>query len=290
MTAGGHPASRVARWDGSTWSALGVGVDGQVSALAVSGTDVYAGGFFATAGGGSASFVARWNGSAWSQLTSGTNAQALALATSGANVYVGGVFSIAGGGAAAIRPVERQRMVFLGRRSTPGERCLRSPSTAPTCAGGSFVTAGPRRQLRRQKNGSVWSSLGLGATISPCARVTGNDLYVAAGYRAPAAAFYRVHRQMEWRQLVVARLRSHRYSAGVGRLRVESVRWRITHHGGRQSCREHRQMEWLVVVGARFGCRRHGPVAGGLRERPLCRRRLHHCRWQSRQPRREMGR
>ena len=42
-----------------------------VSALAVSGSDLYAGGAFPTAGGGAANHVAKWNGSSWSALGSG---------------------------------------------------------------------------------------------------------------------------------------------------------------------------------------------------------------------------
>ena len=51
---------------------LGLG-DGQrsVYALAVSGTDLYAGGHFTTAGGVTANYIAKWDGSAWSALGSG---------------------------------------------------------------------------------------------------------------------------------------------------------------------------------------------------------------------------
>jgi hypothetical protein len=53
--AGGVAANRVARWDGSQWTALGVGTDDHVLALATfddgRGTALYAGGEFTTAGG-----------------------------------------------------------------------------------------------------------------------------------------------------------------------------------------------------------------------------------------------
>jgi parallel beta-helix repeat protein len=52
--AGGVPASNIARWDGSSWNALGSGVDDYVNALATSGDRLYVGGMFTQAGGSGA--------------------------------------------------------------------------------------------------------------------------------------------------------------------------------------------------------------------------------------------
>lgn len=49
--AGATLANYIARWNGSSWGALGSGLNNMVSAIAVSGTDVYVGGQFTTAGG-----------------------------------------------------------------------------------------------------------------------------------------------------------------------------------------------------------------------------------------------
>src|SRR5205085_3263771 len=68
----GVAASRVAIWDGSTWRALGVGLNGDAYALAgAPNGDLIAGGNFVQAGGAPAVRVARWNGSTWSPLGSG---------------------------------------------------------------------------------------------------------------------------------------------------------------------------------------------------------------------------
>src|SRR5437667_5948018 len=71
--------------------------DVDVSALAVSGSDLYAGGLFKRAGGSPANYIAKWNGSSWSALGSGMNSYVYDLAVSGSDLYAGGTFTTAGG-------------------------------------------------------------------------------------------------------------------------------------------------------------------------------------------------
>ena len=63
-TAGGVAANRIARWDGSAWSPLGLGTNGRIHALAAfddgSGPGLYMGGTFTTAGGVALGRMARW--------------------------------------------------------------------------------------------------------------------------------------------------------------------------------------------------------------------------------------
>jgi len=96
-TSGGVSANRIARWNGTSWSALGSGMSGTVFTLAVIGTDLHAGGGFTTAGGVSANYIAKWDGTSWSALGSGMNGAVLALAAIGSELYVGGSFTTAGG-------------------------------------------------------------------------------------------------------------------------------------------------------------------------------------------------
>jgi hypothetical protein len=103
-------ADNIARWDGSHWHALGSdgsgngAVPGEVHAIAVSGSDVYVGGWFSAVHDGStyldtADYIAKWNGSHWSALGSdglgngSLNNGVVAIAVSGSNVYVGGYFT-----------------------------------------------------------------------------------------------------------------------------------------------------------------------------------------------------
>src|SRR5205085_10483935 len=100
-------ANHIARWDGTGWSVLGSGTDTSVLAVAVSGTDLYAGGYFNTAGGIAATNIAKWDGTSWSALGSGMGGacpfkcpHVTALAVSGSRLYAGGLFTTAGGVAA----------------------------------------------------------------------------------------------------------------------------------------------------------------------------------------------
>src|SRR6185369_9655885 len=85
-------AKNIAKWNGSTWTALGSGVDGGTTyqgalALAVSGGNLYAGGYFTNAGGLVANHIAKWNGSSWSALGAGMNQFVAALTASGNDLY-----------------------------------------------------------------------------------------------------------------------------------------------------------------------------------------------------------
>jgi hypothetical protein len=98
--AGGMGASRVAKWNGTAWSALGAGVGSNVWALAVDGSgNLYVGGFFFTAGGVAVSNIARWSGVAWSTPGTGLSNQVAVLVGDGSGqVYAGGEFVTVGDG------------------------------------------------------------------------------------------------------------------------------------------------------------------------------------------------
>ncbi|TWT45100.1 Cortical protein marker for cell polarity [Phycisphaerae bacterium RAS1] len=109
-TAGGVPANSIAKWNGSSWSALGIGMNNTVFDLTVFddgvGAALFAGGLFTTAGGEAASRIGKWSGSNWSPLGSGISAgpfvsMVLAVTVfgdgSGPALYAGGNFSTAGG-------------------------------------------------------------------------------------------------------------------------------------------------------------------------------------------------
>ena len=163
LTAGGKSAYGIAKWDGSAWSALtptlgsGLGMYSWVYALAVSGTNLYAGGRISTAGDNWANNIAKWDGSAWSALGSGMNDCVYALAVSGTNLYAGGSFTNAGG-ITASRIVKWNGSAWsaLGSGMNSGVSALLATGT-DLYAGGSFTKAGGNTANYFAKwDGSVW--------------------------------------------------------------------------------------------------------------------------------------
>lgn len=100
---GNATVNRIAKWNGSTWSALGHGVAGggpSVDAIVVNGSDVYVGGSFTQTCGNddcssyiAANRITKWNGSAWSTLGNGLDYPIHALAMNGGDLYAGGEFT-----------------------------------------------------------------------------------------------------------------------------------------------------------------------------------------------------
>ena len=167
-------ANRIARWDGTAWSALsgpsGTGYWRASYALAVfddgSGPALYAGGYFTTAGGVTVNNIARWDGSAWSALAgpsgTGIDSSVVALAVfddgSGPALYAGGLFTTAGGvtvnriarwNGSAWSALSGPCGTGVGDGSTRGSGPSPSSTTAPgppCIAGGNFDTAGGRQR------------------------------------------------------------------------------------------------------------------------------------------------
>ncbi len=172
-TAGGAGANRIARWNGSSWSALGTGMNGTVSALTVfddgGGLALYAGGSFTTAGGVSVNRIAKWDGSSWSALGTGADNTVRDLTVfndgGGPALYAGGLFTTAGGVSAnriAKWNGASWSALATGMNSTVfALTVFDDGGGAALYAGGFFTTAGGVNANRIAKwNGSSWSNLG----------------------------------------------------------------------------------------------------------------------------------
>lgn len=106
----GVPVSRVAKWDGQSWSEVGTPTNGSIVDFAVfddgAGGDpaLYAAGTFTSVAGIPAARMARWDGQSWSPLGSGitgggnvVNALAAFDHGAGPTLYAAGGFTTAGG-------------------------------------------------------------------------------------------------------------------------------------------------------------------------------------------------
>jgi HYR domain-containing protein len=184
-TAGGIAAKKVARWNGSSWSALGAGISGggggnpTVFALASyddgSGPALYAGGNFTIAGGNAASRIARWNGASWSALGSGLGPLSVCLGLtvyddgSGPALIVCGTFTTAGGVFANnIAKWDGTSWSSLGFGTNDSVLCLtvHDDGCGPALfAAGEFTLAGIMAANRIARwNGSFWAPLGSGVS------------------------------------------------------------------------------------------------------------------------------
>lgn len=215
---GGTPAGSIAAWNGSTWTALGSGINGRVRALREfddgQGSALYVGGQFTTAGGLPANNVARWDGTAWSALgtgiSGGSNTRVEAFAVfddgSGPALYVGGWFNSAGG--VPVQNIARwdgstwSALPGLGTATTtlggaPMVNCLtvHDDGTGPALyVGGSFNQAGgAAANYVARFNGSSWSPLGVGLDASVQSLVAFDDgsgpaLYAGGGFQQAGGA------------------------------------------------------------------------------------------------------
>ncbi len=190
--------NQIAKWDGSTWSALGSGMDSSVNALAVDGSgSVYAGGYFTSAGtcdsAAGCNWIAKWDGSTWSALGSGMDSYVLALAVDGSGaLYAGGHFTSAGtcdsaAGCNYVAKWDGSTWSALGSGMNGNVNALAVDGSGSVYAGGDFSRAGTCTRAGcnyvAKWNGSTWSALGSGMNSYVYAlAVDGSGSVYAGGY------------------------------------------------------------------------------------------------------------
>ncbi|MEX1071893.1 MAG: sortase [Anaerolineales bacterium] len=218
-------ADRIAKWDGSNWSALGSNgagggsLNNAVSALAVIGTDLYVGGTFTNVNNSgttltAADRIAKWDGSDWSALSSngaadgsiGNNA-VLALVASGSNLYVGGSFINVNNGGTSLTAADRiaewdgSNWSALGSNGaadgslTSGQVNALAVIGTDVYVGGTFTnvndngTALAAADRLARWDGSNWSALGSNGAgdgslnnSALALAVLGGDLYVGGSF------------------------------------------------------------------------------------------------------------
>lgn len=200
--AGGVTVNHVAKWDGSTWSALsgpsGTGLDDRVTSLTVhndgGGSSLFAGGEFSTAGGITVNHVARWNGTNWSALSgpsgTGTDNRVYSLTVyddgGGNALYAGGRFDLAGG--VTVNHIAKWNGTAWSALSGPSGTGLDDWAFALTVyddgggdalyVGGRFTTAGGVTV----NNIAKWDSTAWSALSGPSGSGLDDDVYTLAVY------------------------------------------------------------------------------------------------------------
>lgn len=186
-TVGGVSVNHIAKWDGSTWSPLGSGVNAAVTALAVyddgTGPALYAGGQFSDAGGFAANRIAKWDGTTWSPLANGVGgavgyADVSTLTVfddgTGPGLYAGGWFNLASGVSAdGIARWDGSYWSSAGGGvGVPGSYsdvktlAVFDDGTGPALfAGGTFtLSSGVPTNLLARWDGNGWSTVGSGVS------------------------------------------------------------------------------------------------------------------------------
>ena len=204
-------ANKVARWDGSQWRTLGAPFSfspfpfSDVYTLALSGTEVLAGGSFTNAGGVSgANYVAKLSGNTWGALgpTNSINGTVRTLVVTGTTtkeVLAGGFFTDAGGNPNAdyLARLSGGSWGALGTTPLNGAVYALAVGSAGVFAGGAFVDAGgvTEADYVARWDGSQWRALGGSGGVGAFApvggsfpvvsslAVSGNNLYVGGFFQ-----------------------------------------------------------------------------------------------------------
>jgi len=192
---GGVACNRIAKWNGSAWSALGTGLNAAAFSVKVAPNgDVYVGGSFTTAGGTTAGYCARWDGSMWHNMGTylGLNntVYSIVISNDGTQVFLGGAFTderTSPGNLAlnyvALYETAYNEFFVLGDGFDNTVRKLVLTMAGRLYAGGDFTLSGAQPMLYISYwNGSAWYNLGAGANdVIYNLDVDNHDNILAAG-------------------------------------------------------------------------------------------------------------
>jgi len=193
---GGIAATNIAKWDGVTWTNVGLGVSGfgaEVKALEFDALgNMYAGGSFKYAGGVAATNIAMWNGVSWTNVGLGVGGfgavNALAFDGSG-NLYIGGSFTnVSGVAATNVAKWNGSVWTSLGLGiggSSPDVRAMAMDASDNLYVGGSFTRAGGLAATNiAWWNGASWTNLGLGinSTVKALTVDGSGNLYAGGSF------------------------------------------------------------------------------------------------------------
>ncbi|MDL1894754.1 hypothetical protein FBQ82_00630 [Anaerolineae bacterium CFX7] len=188
VDAGGNAnADRIARYDGSSWTAYGTGMSNSVYALAFDNNGaLFAGGAFQNGGGiASADYIAKWTGSAWQSLRTGFNNAVYAIGfDADNNLYAGGTFTSTNEEQGVFNRIAKWNTVDwspVGSGTNGAVYALLINDNGIEFIGGTFTDAGGDTNADRiaQWDGCEWDTPGASAAEN-CAPIDGTNGYVYA--------------------------------------------------------------------------------------------------------------
>lgn len=172
----GVPVNRIARWNGTAWSALGTGLNDVARTIHSAGGSLYVGGDFTTAGGTAAARVARWDGSAWSALGAGVSNAVYDLAMIGSTLYA------ATGATGGIRAWDGTAWSTPGGGLSGFTQALAVSGTTLFAAGDLTQAGGLPVNRIAAWDGTAWTAVGSGADARVNAlAVTANNTLLVGG-------------------------------------------------------------------------------------------------------------
>jgi hypothetical protein len=195
--AGSTAATSIARWNGTSWSALGAGFTKVDTVAVLTDGSVVVGGDLGN-GTGPLAHVARWNGATWQALGGGLNSPVADLATRpDGGVAACGLFTLPGGPFPTIQPGVASWSPATNTWTPLGQINGGSISAVATATNGDLVIGGafnnfaglPLQGIARW-NGTAWSALGAGhAYVEDFALAPNGDLLIGGGYSQPGVVY-----------------------------------------------------------------------------------------------------
>ncbi|MFH2143608.1 MAG: immunoglobulin domain-containing protein [Bacteroidota bacterium] len=185
LNVAGQSIQYLAKYDGTSWTSFGSGINGIVYDILIDGTKIYVGGSFTSIGGISADNIAMWDGTSWNTLGVGITGTVYCLAKNDNYLFVGGDIINAGG-----MPVNNiatwdetsWNTLSLGMNSYV---YAIEVSGTDLYAGGDFTDASgvANTSYIAHWNGSAWNSLGNGldGTVNSIYESSGS-LYVGGNF------------------------------------------------------------------------------------------------------------
>ncbi|HLG34941.1 MAG TPA: T9SS type A sorting domain-containing protein [Bacteroidia bacterium] len=186
----GNQFRGIAKWNGTTWSQLGTGMDNRIFSIEVYNGELFATGHFEHAGGIPTRGIARWNGIVWDSvggpgLNLSPGFSGSALQTYNGELYLAGGFGLING--LPVHSIARWNGVVWDSVGTFGQygsfESLEVYNNKLYTGGGININNNPAILWISRWDNASWDSVGTGVNSAPNnMTVYNNELYAAGNF------------------------------------------------------------------------------------------------------------